>query len=74
MGAQEPHSAASVAPYNPYSLEGQAAQDDWVQHLELDEARALGQRCGCEPLRVLVLYGSLRERSFSKLLAYEFSR
>ncbi len=45
-----------------------------MQHLELDAARAMAAADGGEPLKVLVLYGSLRQRSYSKLLAYEFSR
>lgn len=45
-----------------------------MQHLELDAARAMADTDAGEPLRVLVLYGSLRKRSYSKLLAYEFAR
>lgn len=65
---------APAAMYAPYVLDGQALSNDWVQHLELDGAIDLGRHMGGDPLRVLVLYGSLRERSFSKLLAFEFSR
>ena len=59
--------------YRPFALPPGAP--DWVADLELEGATALGKvRDGAEPLRVLVLYGSLRARSFSKLLAYEFAR
>ncbi len=54
--------------------DGHALQHDWVHQLELDGALELSRRLGGPPLRVLVLYGSLRERSYSKLLALEFSR
>ena len=54
--------------------DGNALQHDWVHQLELDSALELSRRLGGPPLRVLVLYGSLRERSYSKLLALEFSR
>ena len=59
--------------YRPFALPPGAP--DWVAELELDGAMALGTAsAGAGPLRVLVLYGSLRQRSFSKLLAYEFAR
>jgi hypothetical protein len=60
--------------HQPYRLTGKLAESDWVQHLELDAARRTADEDPGEPLKVLVLYGSLRQRGFSKLLAYEFSR
>ena len=60
--------------HQPYRLTGKLAESDWVQHLELDAARRTADEDAGEPLKVLVLYGSLRQRGFSKLLAYEFSR
>lgn len=60
--------------YQPFRFSGEAAERDWVQHLELDTARAMADAVAGEPLKVLVLYGSLRQRSYSKLLAYEFGR
>jgi arsenical resistance protein ArsH len=64
----------SVPDYQPFCLVDEAAERDWVQHLELDTARSTADATAEDPLKVLVLYGSLRQRSFSKLLAYEFSR
>ena len=59
--------------YRPHSVP--AGTPNWVDDLELEGAQALGRMSpDASPLRVLVLYGSLRERSFSKFLAYEFAR
>ena len=66
--------AAAAVDYAPYRLTGEAAQQDWVQHLELDGARVMAAEDAREPLKVLVLYGSLRKRSYSQLLAFEFGR
>ncbi|KKO99095.1 hypothetical protein THAR02_08796 [Trichoderma harzianum] len=63
--------------YRPYLLPT-AKEDDWVADLELAttlkmvEAEILDKKQ--DRLRILVLYGSLRNRSFSRLLAYEASR
>lgn len=65
---------AAAPCYTPFMLSFDTAERDWVRHLELDGARAMADNEAGEPLRVLVLYGSLRQRSYSKLLAYEFSR
>ncbi|KAJ4163569.1 hypothetical protein LMH87_005290 [Akanthomyces muscarius] len=50
---------------------------DWIEDLELDTvtemARANLARTGSR-LKVLVLYGSLRKRSYSRLTAYEAAR
>ena len=50
---------------------------DWVSQLELSTALKLAEsdfeRTG-ERLKILVIYGSLRSKSYSKLLAYEVSR
>jgi hypothetical protein len=72
-----PWQAAATQPvpnHQPYRLTGKLAECDWVQHVELDAARRMADEDAGEPLKVLVLYGSLRQRSYSKLLAYEFSR
>ena len=58
-----------------YRLTGEAAEADWVQHLDVTEAMLpleKGKEAG--PLRVLILYGSLRATSYSRLLAMEFAR
>ena len=44
---------------------------DWIDSLELDGARQMARHY---PPKVLILYGSLRALSYSKLLAYEFAR
>ncbi|KAK4243083.1 flavoprotein-like protein [Corynascus novoguineensis] len=64
--------------YRPFLLDDEISSSDWVMKLELAtaakmvETEILSQ--GKDRLRVLVLYGSLRSRSYSKLLAYEASR
>lgn len=45
-----------------------AVRDDWVSQLKLKS------NDNEKPINVLVLYGSLRTRSYSKFLAYEFAR
>lgn len=50
-------------------------EDDWVQHLDLDGARGFMQETSqTRPVKILVLYGSLRTESYSKKLAYELAR
>ena len=58
--------------YKPYLLSEEQQQTDWVADLELDSATQAGE--GQDPVKVLVLYGSLRKGSYSKMLAYEFAR
>lgn len=67
--------------YRPFLLPDEIARTDWIAGLELstalklaeaDLARHGGSRDG--RLKVLVLYGSLRQRSYSRLLAYEQAR
>ncbi|KAG0244940.1 hypothetical protein BGW41_005539 [Actinomortierella wolfii] len=57
--------------YKPFRVLKNAS-DDWVSKLNLSALKAFGKTS--DPVNVLVLYGSLRERSFSRLLAYEFAR
>ena len=60
--------------YTPYRLQGAAKEQDWVAGLELDSARAsLPSSANSGLPKVLILYGSLRQRSYSRLLAYEFA-
>ncbi|KAK0735951.1 flavoprotein-like protein [Apiosordaria backusii] len=64
--------------YRPFLLDDEISSSDWVMKLDLAtaakmvETEILSQEK--DRLRVLVLYGSLRSRSYSKLLAYEASR
>ena len=63
------------AGHKSYRLQGEALQQDWVAELELDGARSFVPNTeNRTPLKVLVLYGSLRRRSYSQLLAFEFAR
>ncbi|KAI9055582.1 hypothetical protein LZ554_000528 [Drepanopeziza brunnea f. sp. 'monogermtubi'] len=63
--------------YRPFILDPDVTSSDWISKLELSivtrlaetDLQTTGQR-----LKVLVLYGSLRSRSYSKLLAFEASR
>ena len=61
--------------YKIYRLNGEAAEADWVKDLELDRVSAFMQEeAKADTLKVLVLHGSLRQRSYSRLLALEFAR
>jgi arsenical resistance protein ArsH len=62
-------------------LSEDAISADWVKNLELTDAKEairnphfLPHGDDGHPPRILILYGSLRTRSFSKFLAYEFAR
>ncbi|KAM0350445.1 hypothetical protein ACHAP4_010012 [Fusarium culmorum] len=64
--------------YRPFLFDGDMPADDWVAELELSTAIKMVQSeimdKKLDRLRVLVLYGSLRSRSYSRLLALEASR
>ncbi|KAF1842797.1 arsenate resistance ArsH [Cucurbitaria berberidis CBS 394.84] len=65
--------------YRPFLLDDNTHSDqDWVGRLELSTALEMVDlqvlRNGGTRLNVLVLYGSLRNRSYSRLLAFEASR
>ncbi|BFZ64872.1 hypothetical protein YB2330_006025 [Saitoella coloradoensis] len=61
--------------YKPFLKLTDPTEADWVSDLDLTQAQELGQELlGDKPLKVLVLYGSLRTRSYSRLTAYEFAR
>ena len=62
--------------YRPFILEDGAAED-WVSTLELTTALGMAAKelqKSNNRLKVLVLYGSLRRRSYSRLVALEASR
>ncbi|GAA5880557.1 hypothetical protein JCM3774_002008 [Rhodotorula dairenensis] len=83
LAAQVPTATAAVyqmttdeveARYRPFrATKNPEGEPDWVDSLELETVQTMVQSHP-EPVRVLVLYGSLRERSFSRLAAYEASR
>ncbi|KAF2823657.1 arsenate resistance ArsH [Ophiobolus disseminans] len=64
--------------YRPFLLKEETADDDWVAQLELSTVLKMVDlqvlKNGSDRLRVLVLHGSMRKRSYSRLLAYEASR
>ncbi|KAN0070656.1 Flavoprotein-like protein [Elaphomyces granulatus] len=72
-----PEDAAISLKYRPFLMDESIMKNDWVSQLELrtvmkmahDDLLKTGKR-----LRILVLYGSLRKRSYSKLLALEAAR
>jgi len=63
--------------YRPYLLPTESESTDWVNTLELATVTKMAyedlQNTLSRP-KVLVLYGSLRQRSFSKFLSYEICR
>lgn len=63
--------------YRPFLLPEDSAQNDWISRLELSTATKMAEadfKATGERLKILVLYGSLRERSYSNLLSLEASR
>lgn len=64
--------------YRPFLLPDEHAAADWVAALELSTALRMVERevlaRGADRLRILVLTGSLRVRSYSRLLAFEGAR
>ncbi|MCJ1387748.1 hypothetical protein MMC18_000591 [Xylographa bjoerkii] len=63
--------------YRPFLLPSEVLLTDWISRLELATVTKMAHddiQLTKSRLRVLVLYGSLRKRSYSKLLAYEVSR
>lgn len=64
-----------VCDYKGYRLRGEALEADWVKDLDVAEAMSCFEEQALEhPLKVLILYGSLRTTSYSRLLALEFAR
>lgn len=63
--------------FRPFLLSNDLQLTDWVSRLELATVTKMAHndiQLTNSRLKVLVLYGSLRKRSYSKLLAYEISR
>jgi arsenic resistance protein ArsH len=64
--------------YRPFVLDEEISKSDWVSQLELSttlkmvESQVLNN--SQERLKVLVLHGSMRNRSYSRLLSFEASR
>ncbi|KAK6436985.1 hypothetical protein LTR95_006823 [Oleoguttula sp. CCFEE 5521] len=63
--------------HRPFILDDEVTASDWVSRLELAKVTEMSHGSILQSgtrLRVLVIYGSLRTRSYSKLLAFEISR
>ncbi|KAK5020903.1 hypothetical protein LTS07_011368 [Exophiala sideris] len=63
--------------YRPFLLPNNVTEHDWISRLELAIVTEMAYndlKLAGERIKVLVLYGSLRSRSYSKLLAFEISR
>ncbi|KAJ4339288.1 hypothetical protein N0V95_007811 [Ascochyta clinopodiicola] len=64
--------------YRPFILDEETSKGDWVSRLELSTTLKMVEsqiiNTGQDRLRVLVLHGSMRNRSYSRLLSYEASR
>ncbi|RMY97964.1 hypothetical protein D0864_04561 [Hortaea werneckii] len=78
LAVPEKHDDGDVrAQYRPFLLTQDVADEDWISKLELSTAVRMAsaefERTG-ERLKILVLYGSMRGRSYSQLLSYEGSR
>lgn len=58
-----------ILEYKPYRIN---TNNDWINDLNLEKTKKIGENE--KKLNVLILYGSLRETSYSKLLAYEYGR
>ena len=67
------HPPPDKAEYHPYRLADGPAEDDWTSEVDLDTAAALVADQPAPP-RFLILYGSLRTTSYSRLLAFEMAR
>ncbi|OQN95213.1 hypothetical protein B0A48_18777 [Cryoendolithus antarcticus] len=74
---EDEDNAAVRKAYRPFVLNDDIASSDWISQLELAKVTELSHNAAQQTgtrLRVLVLFGSLRTRSYSRLLAYEISR
>lgn len=75
---EEDDDSAIRSEYRPFLQRPDVAGSDWVAKLELSTALKMAEAdmqrtCG-DRLKVMVLYGSMRSRSYSRLLAFECSR
>ncbi|KAK6505566.1 hypothetical protein TWF481_007460 [Arthrobotrys musiformis] len=76
--SQEEDNPFIRAEYRPFLLDPDGVSGDWISKLELTTVMEMVRNevlnTREERLKVLVLYGSLRARSYSRLLAYEAAR
>ncbi|KAK3669718.1 hypothetical protein LTR78_010401 [Recurvomyces mirabilis] len=70
--------SAIRAKFRPFLLHDDLASSDWVARLELSTALKMAeadmQRTDGDRLKVMVLFGSMRSRSYSRLLAFGCAR
>lgn len=70
--------SAARTKYRSFLLPDEVASNDWIAALELSTAvkmvEADLERTGGDRLKILMLYGSLRKRSYSRLLTFECAR
>ena len=64
---------SQTSQWKPHRLALEIDPGDWVEQLDMSSACAFGATYALPP-KILVLYGSLRSRSYSRLLALEFAR
>ncbi|KAI4190447.1 MAG: hypothetical protein LQ346_004917 [Caloplaca aetnensis] len=63
--------------YRPFLLDAATTESDWISRLELSTVTKMVEedlKTTGERIKVLVLTGSLRKRSYSRLLAFEGAR
>lgn len=64
--------------YRPFVTSDEVARSDWISQSELSTALKMSEKdmkdTNGDRIKILVLYGSMRERSYSRLLAFECSR
>ncbi|KAH0349673.1 arsenate resistance ArsH, partial [Aureobasidium melanogenum] len=64
--------------YRPFISSDEVTNSDWISQSELSTALKMSEKdmhdTDGDRIKILVLYGSMRERSYSRLLAYECSR
>ncbi|TID24840.1 arsenate resistance ArsH [Venturia nashicola] len=64
--------------YRPFLQSQHVTENDWISKLELSTVLKMSEEdieiSGEGRLKVMVLYGSLRKRSYSRLLAFEAAR
>ncbi|KAJ9669634.1 hypothetical protein H2201_000017 [Coniosporium apollinis] len=64
--------------YRPFLLDDEISSNEWVSRLELSTAMKMVEQelksTDGDRLKVLVLYGSMRARSYSRLVAFEAAR
>ncbi|QDS75278.1 hypothetical protein FKW77_001017 [Venturia effusa] len=79
LAIPQPEDEAAIrAKYRPFLQPENITENDWISKLELSTVLKMSETdmktSGEGRLKVMVLYGSMRERSYSRLLAFEAAR